>query len=68
MNEWSYKNWALENGKDLDKLNFDEWDFEYLEDLCKAAGLEKEFRQATVENFEAVAERAAELLDVDLYE
>ena len=43
-----------------------EWDFELLEELCEVAGLEEEWLNSDGENFEAVAYKAAEILDVDI--
>lgn len=43
-----------------------EWDFELLEELCVAAGLEEEWSNSDSDNFEDVAYKAAEILDVDI--
>lgn len=43
-----------------------EWDENDCRDLCKAAGLEKEWEEA-VEGFEAVVEKAADILGVEIY-
>lgn len=44
----------------------DEWDFELCEELCKLAGLEKEWEEADGETFEFVLEEAAEILNVEI--
>ena len=43
-----------------------EWDFELLEELCVAAGLEEEWINSDEYTFEDVAYKAAEILDVDI--
>ena len=43
-----------------------EWDFELIEELCEIAGLEEEWNNSDGENFEDVAYKAAEILDVDI--
>ena len=43
-----------------------EWDFELLEELCELAGLEEEWDNSDSENFEGIAYKAAEILDVDI--
>ena len=44
-----------------------EWDENDCRDLCEAAGLEKEFEEADGEGFEAVVEKAAGILGVEIY-
>mgnify|MGYP005796498389 FL=1 len=46
--------------------NSNEWDFELCEELCKLAGLEKEWEEADGETFELVLENAAEILGVEI--
>ena len=43
-----------------------EWDFELIKELCEIAGLEEEWNNSDGENFEDVAYKAAESLDVDI--
>lgn len=43
-----------------------EWDLEALKELCKRAGLENEWNEATGETFESVAYKAAEILKVEI--
>ena len=43
-----------------------EWDFDLLEELCEIAGLEEDWNNSDGENFEDVAYKAAEILDVDI--
>lgn len=44
----------------------DEWNFELCGELCKLAGLEKEWEEADGETFEFVLEEAAEILNVEI--
>lgn len=44
----------------------DQWDPEELRKLCKYAGIENEWDKADGESFEAVAEKAAEILGVEI--
>lgn len=44
----------------------DVWDFELCGELCKLAGLEKEWDEADGETFELVLENAAEILNVKI--
>lgn len=46
--------------------NADEWNAEDLAELCKMAGLEKEWQEADGETFEQVAYKAAEILGVEI--
>ena len=45
-----------------------EWIFEDCEELCKLAGLEKEWQEADGESFEGVVFKAAEILGVEIEE
>lgn len=45
-----------------------EWIFEDCEELCKLAGLEKEWQEADGESFESVVFKAAEILGVEIEE
>ena len=45
----------------------DTWDSDLLKELCNRAGLEKEWEEADGENFEEVAEKASEILGVNLF-
>ena len=44
----------------------DDWNFELCGELCKLAGLEKEWEEANGETFEFVLEEAAEILGVEI--
>ena len=44
-----------------------EWDENDCRALCEAAGLEKEWEEADGEGFEAVVEKAADILGVEIY-
>ena len=43
-----------------------EWNADDLKKLCEYAGLSHEWEQADGENFETVAQRAADILGVDI--
>lgn len=46
--------------------NSDVWDYDALKELCKYAGLEDEWAEADDLTFERVAEKAADILGVEI--
>lgn len=44
----------------------DEWNLEDCKALCKLAGLEEEWEKADGDSFEAVVQKAAEMLGVEI--
>lgn len=46
--------------------NADEWNADDCAELCRLAGLEKEWKNADGETFESVVFKAAEILNVDI--
>ncbi len=47
--------------------NAETWDPEDCEELCKLAGLEKEWEESDAYTFESVIEKAAKILGVEIY-
>ncbi len=43
------------------------WNPDLCLELCKAAGLEEEYRESDGETFESVVNHAADILGVDIY-
>ena len=43
------------------------WDFDDCAELCKLAGLEKEWEESDADTFESVIEKAAKILGVEIY-
>lgn len=60
--------WKKEEAQELARAikAADTWDLDQLEKLCDLAGMTEEWEQADGEEFEAVAEEAAEKLGVEI--
>lgn len=46
--------------------NSQEWNYEFLDEFCKLAGLEKEWCEADDDTFESVVYKASEILGVEI--
>ena len=55
----------LEIAKEIRKS--DTWDMDLLQQLCEAADLGAEWKEADGDTFESVVYKAAEILDVEIF-